>query len=1199
MVTELYIDSAEAERQLIRAESTSSALRYAQEYEAAFGRPALTDLIREETRDDEFEPGEILESLVDLPWADVFTTNYDRMLEWATRSRSSKTLRKQTYEVVTSAAHLPLARPPRIVKLHGSLPSLDGLVITEDDFRKYPLENPAFVGLVRASLCENAFCLFGFSGDDPNFLAWTGWVRDTLALSAPSLYLFCLNEPKHFQRRLLEERHVIPIPLTRVSQKENLKDALKWVLNFLAQEPSLANVAWNRPPDVVAEKSEANEQTSPTKIKHIDVCKIWKKNRLKYGGWNILHIEGIKRLWIDTQFWLRYTRYISNSTHEIWQRVFFSRELTWRMSTCLHPLFDSIVFNNIDPMLIEVNAMNETQIGEACRSHPSFLLDVFAIRCELLRHAREIGDSKRFEVLYRAIESDELKDENIQNFLFYQHALLLLGQLKAKEAQQIISNWNTNSDSIWSIRKAGLLLELGNFSTAIELLNELANELTVYRSSRNVDLRARSAEGLVLFLLSACDQFQTANSRTPLLSKRFDPTKKDSENEMIGEGDIQRRLRELRPLGCDPRPLLQNLRDSLKTRHEFKDIRTVKASFDIGSETIDYRLSDVDEMTDTYRALRFIEDSGIPLQIHGVIPLTITAKVFENATHHISQLSTSEGLGLVLRSRSEKQIKSFFNRQRLINTTEAQVDSLLTSATKTVNEAMENLDTQPTLREHNDQWWEQQLGVALTVMDRIIPKLSDAAITNLSELFISILTRTDLWKRHGISPILGSFIDRFAKCMPSQSLLDHAAMIMELPIPGSDEFLHFGDHVGNWRDPLTVIEDNQRKLKAPKELEAAINKSIYRISQTEGVARQILTQRLVSFFHQGFLSREQTISLRDAILVKNQDGIPTDTNCFPSILLTLPKKTGFNEQRVLKTFYLSSKTHRNGDYWKGLAKIGAVNSARPKQRTLRWTSHDLSQLLIYSGTWLEEFALQNRENQKWKDSEYSFMHAFGEPQLEKQRQEGIAWALFLDCVIIPSQNLTDDQRTECTRLLDKANKAGIPHVATTASRYLTNMTSESMAFSQIRDAILSQDREMTPISCYAIRRCIEFAVANQIRVPNELIIFVVHAIRMRHPQRHLYISMIADLIKVLPKLLSKKMTGELYALLVDLLTETEYDTRTYLSVEEKLNLRISCAELTGSLIIAKKDHKSLALWKLAIESDLFAEVRRSGENNFP
>jgi hypothetical protein len=130
----LYPDPQEKKGVLEAAGATSSAARLAQEFETAFGRSGLIALIRDAVRDDDFVPGMLHQSLLELPWADVFTTNYDRLLE-----RSSRSLWRQYYETVSRANDLPLVRRPRIMKLPGTLPDLDPFVLTEDDYRRYTI----------------------------------------------------------------------------------------------------------------------------------------------------------------------------------------------------------------------------------------------------------------------------------------------------------------------------------------------------------------------------------------------------------------------------------------------------------------------------------------------------------------------------------------------------------------------------------------------------------------------------------------------------------------------------------------------------------------------------------------------------------------------------------------------------------------------------------------------------------------------------------------------------------------------------------------------------------------------------------------------------------------------------------------------------------------------------------------------------
>lgn len=177
-------------------DATSVANRLAEEYVVAFNRHDLDALVRELVPDEEFDPGPLHRLLLELPWADVMTTNYDTLLE-----RGADAVFGRRYTVVRTPQEIASASRPRIVKLHGSLPSNGPFILTEDDFRTYPRRYAPFVNLARQAVMENALCLLGFSGDDPNFLAWSGWVRDELAEYAPRIYLCGLLGLSTSQRR--------------------------------------------------------------------------------------------------------------------------------------------------------------------------------------------------------------------------------------------------------------------------------------------------------------------------------------------------------------------------------------------------------------------------------------------------------------------------------------------------------------------------------------------------------------------------------------------------------------------------------------------------------------------------------------------------------------------------------------------------------------------------------------------------------------------------------------------------------------------------------------------------------------------------------------------------------------------------------------------------------------------------------------
>lgn len=176
-------------------------------------------------------------------WERIYTTNYDRLLEYASDKADKK------YKVIKSARALSVSREtPSIIKLHGDLNHplekrvfmFDGnphqqYIISEDDYENYPKQHEAFTQLMRISLLQGVFCLIGFSGDDPNFINWISWVRDVLVKDYPletgekdvkrtKIYLIDVTdkEPDEVKRIFYENHNIIYVPL----YSEEVKDAI-------------------------------------------------------------------------------------------------------------------------------------------------------------------------------------------------------------------------------------------------------------------------------------------------------------------------------------------------------------------------------------------------------------------------------------------------------------------------------------------------------------------------------------------------------------------------------------------------------------------------------------------------------------------------------------------------------------------------------------------------------------------------------------------------------------------------------------------------------------------------------------------------------------------------------------------------------------------------------------------------------------
>lgn len=200
-----------------------SSLRLAEEVEIMVGRPGLEKILKQAVPDEDFVPSRLYKKLMELPWCDVFTTNYDTLLE-----RTADQITNRRYNVVVCQEDLVnSSNAPRIVKLHGSFPSHRPFIITEEDYRTYPVKFAPMVNTVQQSLLENVFCMIGFSCEDPNFIRWIGWIHDHLSKSSSQkIYMIAVTHVAEAQKRLYFEKNIIVVDLQELWPSKSIVERL-------------------------------------------------------------------------------------------------------------------------------------------------------------------------------------------------------------------------------------------------------------------------------------------------------------------------------------------------------------------------------------------------------------------------------------------------------------------------------------------------------------------------------------------------------------------------------------------------------------------------------------------------------------------------------------------------------------------------------------------------------------------------------------------------------------------------------------------------------------------------------------------------------------------------------------------------------------------------------------------------------------
>lgn len=179
--------------------------------------------------------------------------------------------REDKYQLITNAYQISLTDTCKnIYKLHGNLRigdtpyEFDGdkhmqYVITQEDYDIYPKKHEAFVSLMRISLLKGSLCLMGFSGDDPNFLAWVDWVKDILDESAVKrqhrlrtiYYINASSQKLDASKELLLRNHYIEVvnlyecfPETSTQQER-----ISQFLDYLSRDKDsydIYNKSWGR-----------------------------------------------------------------------------------------------------------------------------------------------------------------------------------------------------------------------------------------------------------------------------------------------------------------------------------------------------------------------------------------------------------------------------------------------------------------------------------------------------------------------------------------------------------------------------------------------------------------------------------------------------------------------------------------------------------------------------------------------------------------------------------------------------------------------------------------------------------------------------------------------------------------------------------------------------------------------------------------
>lgn len=441
-----------------------------------------------------------------LQWCEVFTTNYDTLLE-----RASEDIVDHAHYVVACREDIPQSKilnRRRIVKLHGSFPSQRPFIFTEEDYRRYPDQFAPFVNLVRQSILENVFCLIGFSGDDPNFLHWIGWVRDVLDQHALPIYLFLGSAPTLGQQKLLEARRVTPVVLPILEGVEESDYASRYSeLIRILKEPIDANQkSWGEFQNI-ASISTTPPTTIEEKFNHILNSYLGlQKARNSYPEWFIAPRDVRRKFSSSVRdiSWDLHSKELQDHILKVTPHIGIAiiADYAWHNEVILQCFDDKLADFSIRLLTATEGSSYKNSISEqkklqdfSINSQYSFNEKWKEVAVSLVRWARQELRQDEYDSLHKKLLNKFPNDLHLNDELIHENVLLALYRGDRDVAQSILMNWEIRSpDGYMYVRKGMLLGEVGDVSAGLTTSLVGLKKIRKNQRSRTSSVRYLSQE---------------------------------------------------------------------------------------------------------------------------------------------------------------------------------------------------------------------------------------------------------------------------------------------------------------------------------------------------------------------------------------------------------------------------------------------------------------------------------------------------------------------------------------------------------------------------------------------------------------------------------------------------------------------------------------------------------------------------------
>lgn len=861
--------------------STSDALRLAAEFEDALGRPELDALLQRLIPDEQHEPGPLHVQLLSLPWADVFTTNYDTLLE-----RSCRLVHETKYDIIRRTEDIPRARRPRIVKLSGTFPSNGPFIITEGDFRTYSRQFAPFVNMVQQAAVETTLVLVGFSGDDPNFLEWTGWVRDNLGPASPRIYLCGVLDLTPARLHMLRSRHIVPVNLgdmisTHPDSGIRQRTATEWLLNFLASGKPASAQDW--PAD--SHQLDASQPSS-------DIWQRLRNIRRTYPGW-IVCPEAVRyRLSLSIRMLNTAELLGTTASQAAHEQVLSLRDLAWLLDTCLAPLPPELVtaiqqaMETVNPYPAQLQLSNSTvrpDNGFGSTTIP--WRDVAEAWVELgfalLSDARKEQDEGRFQLWSSRLKSVIDQYPEWRARWHHQQCLFLLANFQLSKLQAAMSEWSREpAYPEWDARRAAILAELGDLNRALELARTSLEHVRRSQISREKEHRLLSSEGWLVRLCSWLALNSTIRNHSTDGASTWNYIRSMSD-----------RLSTLEAEGCNPESDILDRARRLKEQVWARPSSDLKPSFDPGIWHASFGSGS--EGGWEWIWVVCLDKAALPAG-------SVESEVLAIAAQEISHTHLRLAISLFVRSGGRDRALGWLSRARVAVLPDREIAQLFDWLSVAVSEALNAVSVDRANGGQQEGLSTSIIEVGVELLSRLAFRLSEDRREQLLHIAIEVYLSEHM--NVSASNCVEHLFRRLFFGAHRREVERWLPRLLALPVRSDADLLP---------EPFMALNNEASRLltniEYPKELPLIVEQLLILVRNGSAEQRWRAVKRLNVLFRANALSIQQENAFAEALWARpTSDGLPAEIHYEKWVVLQLPEPTTGFAAHCLRTAILRS-----------------------------------------------------------------------------------------------------------------------------------------------------------------------------------------------------------------------------------------------------------------------------------------------------